>query len=163
MHIGLPPGRVLLAALWVAASVGGLASWSAAAETDAAPPRVSPYVAGIPGSARNYYSHAWGIDRMSVKLAESGALVRFNYRVVDAAKAAPLNERSSAPVLLDEEAHAVLYVPEMEKVGPLRQSTAAEAGKTYWMVFSNKGGPVRRGHRVSVVIGQVRVDGLIVQ
>jgi len=30
-------------------------------------------------------------------------------------------------------------------------------------VFSNKGSVVKAGHRVSVVIGQVRIDGLVVQ
>ena len=105
----------------------------------------------------------WGIDQVSAKLAESGQLVRFNYRVLDAAKAGPLHDRSSAPQLLDEASHAVLSVPEMEKIGPLRQSTAPESGKSYWMVFSNKGGPVKSGDRVSVVIGEFRVDGLVVR
>ena len=65
--------------------------------------------------------------------------------------------------MLDERSHAVLSVPTMEKVGPLRQSMAAENGKSYWMAFSNKGGPVKQGDQVSVVIGPVRIDGLIVQ
>jgi len=38
-----------------------------------------------------------------------------------------------------------------------------ENGKTYWMAFSNKGSLVKPGHRVSVVIGPVRIDGLIVE
>jgi hypothetical protein len=50
----------------------------------------------------------------------------------------------------------------MEKVR-LRQSMTPENGKTYWMVFSNKGNHVKAGHQVSVVIGQVRIDGLVVQ
>jgi len=54
-------------------------------------------------------------------------------------------------------------VPSMEKVGQLRQSSTPEAGKSYWMVFSNKGSFVKRGNRVSVEIGRFRVDGLVVQ
>ena len=114
-------------------------------------------------SAKQYYRMTWGVDQLSAKLAESGQLVRFNYRVVDAVKAAPLNNRASSPQMLDEKAHAVLTVPTMEKVGPLRQSMAPENGKNYWMVFSNKGNYVKPGHHVSVLIGQVRVDGLVVQ
>jgi len=45
----------------------------------------------------------------------------------------------------------------------LRQATELESGKTYWMVFSNKGGPVKPGDHVSVVVGAFRVDGLVVQ
>jgi hypothetical protein len=117
----------------------------------------------MPDSARVYYALAWGVDEMAVRLAESGQLVRFSYRVVDAAKAAPLHDKSSSPYLLDEKVYAVLQVPTMEKVGPLRQTTPAEPGKSYWMVFSNKGFLVKAGHRVSVTIGQFRVDGLIVR
>ncbi len=119
--------------------------------------------AGIPASARQMYALNWGIDQMTTQLTESGQLVRFSYRVTDAAKAVALNEKAASPQLLDEKVHAVLQVPSMEKVGPLRQSTAAETGKAYWMVFSNKGNIVKAGHRVSVVIGKFRVDGLIVE
>jgi hypothetical protein len=119
--------------------------------------------AGMPASAARYYSLAFGIDQLSAKLAESGQLVRFSYRVTDASKAGALHDKASSPYLLDERMHAVLQVPVMEKVGPLRQAVAPEDGKSYWMVFSNKGSVVRAGHRVSVVIGQARIDGLVVQ
>ena len=98
-----------------------------------------------------------------MKLAESGQLVRFSYRVIDVKKAQPLHDRASEPALLDEKEHAVLQVPTMEKVGPLRQSQPPEYGKSYWMAFSNKGSIVKAGHRVSIVIGAIRLDGLIVQ
>ena len=123
----------------------------------------SHYATGaMPASARNYYASTWGVDQMSAQLAESGQLVRFSYRIVDTVLAKPLLDKVSSPSLLDEHAHAVLSVPTMEKVGPLRQSGAAEAGKTYWVLFSNRGNVVRDGDRVSVVIGTFRVDGLVV-
>ena len=118
---------------------------------------------GMPESARGYYAMNYGVDQLSVSLTESGQLVKFSYRVVDANLAKPLQDRAANPNLLDEAAHAVLVVPTMEKVGPLRQSMAAEEGKSYWMTFSNKGNLVKTGHMVSVVIGPVRIDGLIVQ
>ena len=125
--------------------------------------KASRYEAGMPASARQYYAVTWGVDQLTVKLAESGQLVRFSYRVVDADKAQAFEDKASSPSLLDEGAHAVLSIPVMDKVGPLRQSMPAETGKTYWMLFSNKGSKVRSGHRVSVVIGAIRIDGLIVQ
>ena len=120
-------------------------------------------VGELPASARQFYELAWGVDGLAVKLAESGQLVRFSYRVTDIAKATALQDRASTPQLFAEKIHAVLQVPTMEKVGPLRQATPPEAGKSYWMVFSNKGNLVKSGHRVSIVIGSFRVDGLIVQ
>ena len=51
----------------------------------------------------------------------------------------------------------------MDKVGPLRQATRPQAGKEYWMVFSNKGDVVASGERVSVVVGTFRIDGLRIE
>lgn len=126
--------------------------------------KVSGYPIGrMPESAREGYGVQWGVDKLTVRLTESGALVRFSYRVTDAAKAAPLHDRASSPLLFDERSRAELQVPQMEKVGPLRQSTTPETGKSYWMMFSNKGGLVKVGDRVSVAIGSFRVDGLVVE
>jgi hypothetical protein len=90
-------------------------------------------------------------------------VVRFSYRVTDPQKARQLNDKKAEPYLLDQRARVKLVVPTMEKVGQLRQSSPPEAGKAYWMVFSNKGGLVKRGDRVSVVIGKFRVDELVVE
>jgi hypothetical protein len=161
--------KLLFALAFVASITWTVAATVATPAAPAAPKSVTPVkparyrTVGMAESAKQYYRMTWGVDQLSAKLAESGQLVRFNYRVVDAVKAAPLNNRASSPQMLDEKAHAVLTVPTMEKVGPLRQSMTPENGKTYWMVFSNKGNHVKPGHRVSVLIGQVRVDGLIVQ
>ncbi len=114
------------------------------------------------GKAGRYYRLVWGVDSLSVKLAESGELVRFSWRVVDPAKAALLSDKKLTPALEDPQAGVSLVVPAMEKVGQLRQSVAPEIGRTYWMAFSNKGRMVKRGARVSVVIGQFRADGLVV-
>ena len=118
---------------------------------------------GMPASAKGYYAIKWGVDQMEAKLTESGQLVRFSYRVIDPKKAAQLQDRGATPSMLDGRAHVALQVPTMEKVGPLRQAMGAEAGKAYWIAFSNKGFPVKQGDSVSVTIGAFRADGLIVQ
>ena len=63
---------------------------------------------------------------------------------------------------MDSQAGVSLVVPAMEKIGQLRQSAPPEEGKSYWMAFSNKGRKVKRGDRVSVVIGEFRAEGLSV-
>jgi hypothetical protein len=124
----------------------------------------SRYAAGrMPASARTYYASTLGVDELSAQLAESGQLVRFTYRIVDVGLAKPILEKIYNPTLLDERAHAVLSVPTMEKVGPLRQSGAPEAGKTYWVLFSNRGGVVKPGDKVSVIVGSIRIDGLVIE
>jgi hypothetical protein len=127
---------------------------------------VKPYryrTAQAPKSAQQYYQLLWGVDSLSVKSVESGEIIRFNYRILDPAKAKVLNDKKSEPSLADPQAGVSLVIPSMEKVGKLRQSSAPEAGKVYWMAFSNKGRKVKPGHRVSVVIGTFRADGLVVQ
>jgi len=118
---------------------------------------------GMPASAHSYYKALYGVDELSVQLTQSDQLVRFTYHVVDASKAQALQDRAATPNMFDEAVHAVLVVPVMEKVGPLRQSMPAKNGMTYWMAFSNRGGVVKAGHKVGVAIGTVRIDGLIVQ
>jgi hypothetical protein len=56
-----------------------------------------------------------------------------------------------------------LVIPEMEKIGKLRQSSTPIAGKQYWMAFSNSGRRVRPGDRVIVEIGNFRAEGLVVE
>jgi hypothetical protein len=173
---------------WVAGVVAGLLAVPAAQTADLVPPakatsqrpgpakstaKAAPVrssgrpahrpPAALPPSARQTYALLWGVDQMRVQLTESGQLARFSYRVIDSAKAAPLQEKAAGPQMLDERAHALLQVPTMEKVGPLRQSNPAENGKSYWMTFSNKGTVVKVGDHVSVVVGTFRVDGLVVE
>jgi len=110
-----------------------------------------------------YYGLVWGVDSLKVKYAESGEIIRFAYRVLDAEKAKVLNDKKYEPSLIDPEAGVSLVVPSLPKVGKLRQSSAAEPGKVYWMAFSNTGRHVKPGHRVVVAIGNFRADGLIVE
>ena len=110
-----------------------------------------------------YYGLVWGVDSLSVKAVESGEIIRFTYRVLDAEKAKTLSDKKAEPALIDPQAQVRLVVPSLEQVGQLRQSSAPEAGKSYWMALSNKGRLVKRGDRVSVMIGQFRAEGLVVE
>ena len=110
-----------------------------------------------------YYEGVWGVSDLRVKVAESGELVRFNYRVLDPAKAAALNDKKLEPAMFDAQAGVKLSVPQMEKVGALRQSSTPKPGMAYWMAFSNPTLAVKRGHRVDVVIGSFHATNLVVE
>jgi hypothetical protein len=121
------------------------------------PPRISNREAAI-------FESVWGIEAPSVKAVESGIILRFNYRVLDPAKAKTLSDKKFAPLLQCPEKGVELVVPSMEKVGQLRQAPhEIEAGKTYWMAFSNSGRVIKPGDRVDVVIGTFRASGLLVE
>ena len=113
-------------------------------------------------SARMTYAAVGGVEDLKVQETASGALLRFSYRVLDASRARTLNDKKATPYLIDEKTGAVLQVPQMPKVGLLRQTADPVNGAEYWMAFSNKGA-VKRGSRVDVVIGNLRFDGLVVQ
>ena len=117
----------------------------------------------FPQRVQMYYEALWGIDSIKVKYTESGEMIRFTYRVVDPDKAAVLNNKKTDPFLYDPQAGVKLVVPQMEKVGKLRQSSTPIAGTSYWMAFSNSGRRVRPGHRVNVEIGQFHAMNLLVE
>lgn len=114
------------------------------------------------GRAGTYYRLIWGVDALVVKWTEAGEVIKFSYEVLDPEKARTLNDKKNQPVLIDRQAGVKLIVPSLEKVGQLRQSSTPEAGKSYWMAFSNKGRLVKRGDHVNVVIGKFHADGLVV-
>jgi len=141
---------------------------AAPAPPSAAAGRPAPAWQGAPTTrlsqrAEMYYEGVWGVGELRVKVAESGSLIRFNYRVLDPEKAVALSDKKAEPMLLDVQAGVKLAVPQMEKVGQLRQSSTPKAGMTYWMAFSNPTHAVRSGHRVDVVIGSFRANNLIVE
>ena len=111
-----------------------------------------------------YYEAIWGIADPSVKAVESGVIIRFSYRVLDPEKARLFNDKKLNPLLVSPEKGVQLVVPTMEKVGQLRQAPhELEAGKSYWMAFSNSGRIVKRGDRVDIVIGNFHARGLQVE
>jgi hypothetical protein len=132
--------------------------------TSVAPRKPAPHRSfTLSRKARQYFTAAWGIDELKVSRVASGNLIRFNYRVLDPAQAAPLGDRRATPVLYAPRARALLSVPVMEKIGPLRQVGTFKAGQAYWITFSNKGNLVRPGDRVNVVVGQFHAHGLLVE
>jgi len=171
--------RTLLAMITSSVLVLGAIDTLSAAQTQvAAPSAQAPAPAAKPTAARQpvrvvpnltpnreymYYVGIWGVDSLRVRYTESGEMIRFSYRVVDPAKAEQLNDKKAEPALYDPQAGVKLVVPQMEKVGKLRQSSTPIAGKQYWMAFSNSGRRVRPGHRVSVEIGQFHAINLLVE
>ncbi len=113
--------------------------------------------------AQHYYAEVWGVDKLHANYTSSGNLIKFSYRVLQPKLAKALGDHENNPELIGIRSNAVLHIPTMEKIGQLRQMSAAEANKQYWMVFSNKGSLVKPGDEVSVIIGRFRADGLIVE
>ena len=105
----------------------------------------------------------WGIEVVRLGLSAMDRLVDFRYRVVDPDKATAFVDRGVKVYLIDEASGAVLSVPRPAKVGPLR--TTAESpviNRVYFMLFGNPG-VVQRGAGVTLVVGDSRIEHLIVE
>jgi hypothetical protein len=166
----LASGIVVSTALAQAAHGGeklGEARSPASSPAASAAPAPAP-LPSLPAATRSvsqdaFYKHWWGVEILGVRAVSSGLMLRFTYRVLDANKANALNDNKLIPYLMGEKTGVRLEVPTLEKVGQLRQIAPPQGGREYWMVFGNANRLVRPGDRVDVVIGNFRVDGLVVE
>ena len=121
---------------------------------------------GAAPSQSETLAQQWGIEVQGIRLSAAGHLLDFRYRVVDAEKAAPLLDRRIKAQLIHQPTQKVLAVPNTAKVGPLRQTVKygkPRVGTIYFVLFGNTGGFLKAGHRVTVVIGDFRLEDVIVE
>lgn len=127
---------------------------------------VSALLAGCATSNRQPEAQAarYGIEVEGVRHTAGGYMLDFRYRVVDAQRAASLINPRLRPYLVDEASGRQYVVPNLGRVGPLRQTRArVEAGRTYFVFFANPGRQVAQGTKVSVVMGDLVIKDLTVQ
>ncbi len=105
----------------------------------------------------------WGIKPLHMRLSAGGYMLDFRYRVTDAEKASPIFSRALKPFLIDQATGAKFSVPEPPKVGALRQTRRPAADKNYFIIFANPGNYVKKGNRVTVVIGELKIENLVVE
>ncbi len=138
---------------------------SASAAAPSGEPAVETAAAAAPVAEAEAMDLAaqWGIEVTSIRMSTHDHMIDYHYRVLDADKAADLFKRQIKPHLIHQETGKVLAVPETAKLGPLRNSNIPQEGKIYWMFFGNAGKLVKAGDKVTVVIGEFRVEDLVVE
>ena len=103
----------------------------------------------------------WGVKVEAMRLSAAGYMLDFRFRVLDPGKAAPLFDKEALSYLLDEATGARMGVPSSPKIGAMRSSgKSIQVGRTYFVLFGNPGCYVKSGHKVTVVIGDFRAEGL---
>lgn len=108
----------------------------------------------------------WGIRIQGIRLSAEGYMLDFRYRIIDPDKASTLVNRKFKPYLIHQASGAKLMVPAPSKVGPLRQTTKygkPKVDRIYFVLFANPGRFVKRGNKVTVVIGDFRAENLTVE
>jgi hypothetical protein len=147
---GLFRVHAVIAALTAAVVIltGGCATGRPAAPEPEAPPAAT---------VAQDLADQWGIEVVALRLIGATYMLDFRYRVLDEAKAAELFERANTPILIHKPTGAKLEVPRPAKTGPLRPTNPPEAGRTYFILFSNPG-MVKPGDEVTVKIGDFEAD-----
>ena len=119
--------------------------------------------AGVVGQPSPEIAARWGIDHLRLVRSAGGHLLDFRYRIVDPAKAAPLQARGVRPYVLHPRTGARLSVPTTPKAGALRNTGKPQRGRVYFALFSNPKGLVQRGDRVSVVFDSFTAPDVLVE
>lgn len=115
------------------------------------------------GSSVSNSEKDFGIKVVSLRPTAGGQMLDFRFRVVDPEKAKAVLDKNKKAFLMDSKTGKMLPVP-VSKAGPMRQTTLQpEAGRIYFMLFSNPGELVKEGGRVSLVIGDFRKDDILIE
>lgn len=104
-----------------------------------------------------------GVKIRGVRLSAAGFMLDLRYRVLDAAKAEPLLDRKVQPYLLDQSG-ARFGVPFSPKIGALRSTRRGEIhlDRDYSMLFGNPGRYLQPGSKITLVVGEQKIENLTV-
>ncbi len=144
-----------------------LASLTVAAPALAAPAeqQQAPAPASAAQTAAASPEATWGIKPVALRPTFGGRMLDFRYQVVDAVKARPLFDQRIKPYLFDPATRSALGSPEDTNVGALRASVRNPpvVGKQYYILFSNALEKVKKGSKVTVVIGDCKLENIVVE
>ena len=125
----------------------------------------------------------WGIQVSNLRLGMGNSVVDLRYKVVAPEKAALLTRDSHTVYLIDQASGAKIQMLGRPQEGTwstnVRPRTAARmlhqagefpptpnrlvAGKIYSLLLPNAGGTVKSGSKVALVVGDLRLENLIVE
>jgi len=115
---------------------------------------------GTSAVTREGMAARYGVDVNLVAVTAAGGLVELRYQVVDADKASPiLHDADLAPALVDEESGKTLVM----SAPPHRHSGRLQLGATYFFLLANANNALHEGDRVTLVIGDARLEHIPVQ
>ena len=104
----------------------------------------------------------WGIRPLSIQLTAAGNMLDCRFRVIDPDKAQLLMKRGDKAYIVDQTSGNKFSVPRT-KVGPLRQTGSKPTpGKVYPILFSNTGKAIKSGSKITLVIGDFRMENIVV-
>ena len=124
------------------------------------PDPVPPARPEVPRHVMTSLVEQWGISISSARLTAGGTALDVRYQVVDAEKASGMHKIKGEAYLLDDASGRNLMSKAQSQPLALQELTS---GKSYFMMFPNSGGLVKRGGTVTLVVGGVRTDPIKVE
>ena len=119
----------------------------------------------IDGERISQIKHEQGVEIQSLQMTAGGYMMDFRFRVLDVEKAKIFFDHRVKPYLHVEKSNAKLPVPMASKVGAFRSTDRGKnikANKNYYIVFGNPDAHVKRGEKVTLVVGDFKVEGMTV-
>jgi hypothetical protein len=106
----------------------------------------------------------WGIQVSAVRLSMADAIVDLRYKVIDPEKAVRLADGKTQAQLVERSTGKKLIMPRPPKEGAFPPtSNKLIAGKTYFATVANRGGILRSGSQVDVMIGDSLAANLTIE
>lgn len=106
----------------------------------------------------------WGVEVLSLRPTAAGYFLDLRYRVLDADKAQSLADAKKEAYVLDPLTQARNNVADTPTVGQLRErGRKLIPDRVYPIVFANPGKRITSGMKVTLVVGDLRLDNVEVQ
>jgi hypothetical protein len=138
--------RTLLILVLAAALLLAGASWSAYVLA-----RPAPHGTAFPQNAA--MEDQFGVRFSRVAVVGDGGLITLTYVVLDSEKASRFqSDTAHPPVLYSESRHG-----STRRISVMKQGHTLRAGQTYYLVYQNTDGALKRGERVTIVDGGARL------
>ena len=106
----------------------------------------------------------WGVEALKVTLTANDYMVDFRYKVIDAKKAATVVNPKDQPFIHQSSTGLTRVVPAPANVGALRHTGKnLKAGKNYFVLFANPEKTIKRGDKITLVMGKYKLENVTVQ
>jgi hypothetical protein len=100
----------------------------------------------------------WGIRITTVAFTAGGGFLDVRFKAIDPEKAHLVTDPASGFAIIDQASGIVA-----DKGGAHGHRAAMKAGSTYYLLYQNPGGAIKPGSRVTIRIGDVLLENVIVQ
>ena len=126
----------------------------------------SPYLTGVSRWGQNSreasqaaFEEKTGVRVVRVAVTAGGGMIDLRYQVIDPDKALIVHDKENPPAIVDEATGQAINRPWMDH-SRVRELHAAV---TYPLLLMNAGGVIKRGSTVTVVMGEARLENVVVQ